>query len=123
MPRRFPHRGERVQPGVTPAAGAAAGAAPRAAAPSRAGIVTRPSGSTIVRPPGSANDPWRNQAGEPPAAGPCVGAAVWEIAGVLKRAMPIAIAATPTRCDVFMRPALRKMIRVPGDVTPRLYQR
>jgi hypothetical protein len=39
--------------------------------------VTRPSASTMVFPPGSGNEPFRNHAGEPPSAGPLVGGFVW----------------------------------------------
>src|SRR5215471_12024502 len=35
----------------------------------------------MVFPPGSGNDPCRNQAGEPPSAGPCVGGCVCAKAG------------------------------------------
>src|SRR5688572_29485427 len=56
-----------------PAPRAAAAPAPRPPAPpARGGTVTFPPGSTIVRPVGSGNDPWRNHAGVSPTAGPSI---------------------------------------------------
>src|SRR6266851_3116079 len=78
-PSRLPQTGDRLHAGVSPTAGAggaaaaALPAAPRPSPPLRAGTVTCPLGSTIVRPVGSGNDPCRNQAGVPPTAGPTVG--------------------------------------------------
>src|SRR5207249_11071062 len=79
-PSRLPHTGDRRHAGVSPAT--ASGAAPERPSPVRGGTVTWPLESTIVRPVGSGNDPWRNQAGDLPEAGPSVGGCDWEIPGV-----------------------------------------
>src|SRR6188472_909425 len=111
MPPRLPHKGERLHPGVgsvaAPPPAPAVPAAPRprpAGAPApaaaggapRPGTVTRPPGSTIVRPVGSGNDPRSDQAGVGPTAGPEEGGRVWENPEDPPTTIPsIIIAATP----------------------------
>src|SRR6185503_69047 len=61
-PSRLPHTGDRLHPGVGAAPGTGEGGtaavpdAPRPPSLLRGGTVTRPPGSTIVRPVGSGND-------------------------------------------------------------------
>src|SRR5919197_1420673 len=65
----------------------------RGAPPVLGSTVTRPSGATAVFPPGSGNDPCRNQPGDPPSANPCVGGCVCANASDTMRIVPSATAA------------------------------
>src|SRR5262245_5006347 len=73
-----------------------------AGAPDLGNTATCPPASTIVFPPGSGNELCKNQAGDPPSAGPRVDGCVCENAPVAMRIAPNAAAATPVKLRAFI---------------------
>src|SRR5207249_9917257 len=67
-------------------------------------MVTRPFASTTVFPPGSGNDPCRNQVGDTPSAGPCA-------AGCVCANAPVAVRITTSEATA-MREKPREVISV-----------